>query len=273
MAALIPIAVAAFSAGLSKIGQDSANKQNSAEAQKNRDFQERMSNTAYQRAVKDLQASGLNPGLAYQQGSASSPSGSSAASMQNTLSGAAQSTSLIPNQLLTAANIRNVEANTQKTTEEALQLELNRMHNYDQKSWDIRSSAAGVALTDQQIRNLTQQREEIQQRITKLSADNKYAVINAYNDFRRTAASANEAESKAATAKFLTTLTRLGIPEAQAMADYYSGAGGKAAPYVGMARDVVSMLMSIFNPIAGAMAAPAPNRPLIVPRGAHVQPW
>ena len=56
---------------------------NSTEAMKNREWQEHMSNTAYQRAVEDMKEAGLNPILAFQNGGASTPGGSA-----GTISGA-----------------------------------------------------------------------------------------------------------------------------------------------------------------------------------------
>ncbi len=65
----------AFNASQSEIERDFASR----EAQKNRDWQERMSNSAYSRAISDLKSSGVNPytvltGLS----GASTPSGATA---------------------------------------------------------------------------------------------------------------------------------------------------------------------------------------------------
>lgn len=72
------------------------------EAQKTRDWQEEMSNTSYQRAVKDMQAAGINPALAYQQGGSSTPSGVSASGKTSTGSGDTMFSKMISNLLNTA---------------------------------------------------------------------------------------------------------------------------------------------------------------------------
>lgn len=51
---------------------------NANEAQKNRDFQQQMASTQYQRAVSDMQSAGINPALAVGNGGNAAPSGNAA---------------------------------------------------------------------------------------------------------------------------------------------------------------------------------------------------
>lgn len=73
--------------GYQNTANEAARKQrefNSKEAELNRQFQKEMSDTAYQRQVKDMEAAGLNPLMMYAHGlsGASTPSGSAASAQQ-----------------------------------------------------------------------------------------------------------------------------------------------------------------------------------------------
>lgn len=123
-----PAVGALASGGAAAYGQREANVANAEMAQKQMDFQERMSNTQWQRGTKDMQAAGLNPMLAYSQGGASSPSGATA-SMANELgsgvSSALQAATGVQQLEATKAGIDQTHELTRRTAAEIDQIHAN----------------------------------------------------------------------------------------------------------------------------------------------------
>ncbi|AXH74723.1 MAG: DNA pilot protein [Microviridae sp.] len=116
------------SAGANIVGGLLQNSAQSSAASSQQDFQLAMSSSAYQRAVKDMSAAGLNPMLAYSQGGASTPNGAmpvlgnvGAAASQGMATGAA-----IAQQ---RAQTDNIEANTNLLATQAKVLESQALLN------------------------------------------------------------------------------------------------------------------------------------------------
>lgn len=105
-------------AAASAFGARDANRRNLQIVREQMAFQERMSNTAFQRGMADMRAAGLNPMLAFSQGGASSPSGA-AARMENVGAGVGAGVSTALQALLVRKQLKLLDSQISKASAEA----------------------------------------------------------------------------------------------------------------------------------------------------------
>lgn len=119
------------------------NLSNQAMSDKQMAFQERMSDTSYERGVADMRAAGINPAMAFSQGGASAPSGAALA-MQNPLQNNPVSSAI--SSALEGAQMDKVKADTNASNAQA---EL-----YAAQTKHVTNSAKSIDI-ENQIRQLT----------------------------------------------------------------------------------------------------------------------
>lgn len=228
-------------------GQKETNELNSAEAAKNRDFQKEMSSTSYQRAVKDLQAAGLNPMLAYSQGGSSSPGGATAAPMGNALGnfrgtarGTAETMLAYQNLERNKAEVDQLNAMTAKTRSETMEQSLNTARLIEETERTAADAANRRADWRGRVADSSTKIEHLDQMLRQGGFE---------ADVAKRKAEARTAAEKVGLTKAQRQVTELEIPKSQADAKFWESF--EHSP------QVIKLFMSVLRAVSSARSVGA----------------
>jgi len=219
--------------------QRRANQTNIALQRQQQTWEERMSNTAWQRGTKDMLAAGLNPMLAYSQGGASTPNVSAATvipedAMARSISSAGAKAMQAMSMQQQLANIDLTKATAEKTRAEAITAAATSAratetvhYNIERAKKEIEKLIADYQLTDAQ-------RRQVQDMLPEL-------IANAQSQRRLQDAQQYSAQSSG-------RLAELQQPQAEAEAELWkklqdAGAGAKWG--TAFMRDVFTIIRSL----------------------------
>lgn len=232
----------------SAAAQQSANETNVFLNQENRQWMEDMSNTSYQRAVKDMQSAGLNPMLAYSQGGASTPNAAAPTVQpvprfaEGLGRGIEQATTSAQQGVNIAQGIQSIQQSQAATEQARAQTEkiksetMERDYNTAKLLAEVYSEQGRGAITEIErwLRDGTRAWSA-----KKAMAEGDIAEFEARAKEKTFEADVARRKHESSIAGTESELRRLELPRAGAEARMYERSGGDAIPYLGPLLDLV----------------------------------